>query len=90
MPLDVSQREALRQRVAGWRAAEARQIEERRAEGPPSAEEAWTFALELWELNPAAFAAPDLVREREIDEARRAWAKLRARLIWGGTVAAPR
>jgi len=68
--------------MAGWRAAEAREIAERRHKGPMSSEDAWTFALEVWELNPGAFETPDPAREREATNARAAWTKLRERLGW--------
>ena len=85
MALDDAQREAIRRRVAGWRDAEAREREERRREAPLSGEQALSFALELWELRRLAFEAPDSVREREVEGARAAWAKLRERLAWEAT-----
>lgn len=68
--------------MAGWRAAEAREVELRRREGPLHPDEAFGFALEAWELNPEAFEAPDPEREREAAKVWEAWAKLRERLPW--------
>jgi hypothetical protein len=80
--LEEDHRKALQRRVGGWRAAEAREVELRRREGPLHPDEAFGFALEAWELNPEAFEAPDGEREREAAKAREAWAKLRERLPW--------
>ena len=82
MPIDEAQREAIRRRVAGWRAAEARELEVRRREGPLSGDDAFAFALETWELDRRTFEKPDPVRERGVEWARKAWAKLRERLSW--------
>jgi hypothetical protein len=73
-------REDLRRRVLGWRAAETAEIEVRRAEHPLSPSESLAWAEELCALNLAALSSPDAVREREVAEVRRTWAKLRARL----------
>jgi hypothetical protein len=70
----------LRRRVLGWRAAEAAEREVRQAEPPLSPSESLAWAEELFALNPAAMSGPDPVREREVAEVRRTWAKLRARL----------
>jgi hypothetical protein len=75
-------REDLRRRVLGWQAAEAAEREIRRAEGPLSPSESLAWAEALCALNPAAMSKPDPVREREVAEARAAWDKLRARLLW--------
>jgi hypothetical protein len=68
--------EQLRNKVAGWRAAEARTQAERKPL-PLSLAEALATAEELRALNPAAFQGEDPVREREVAEARRAWARVR-------------
>ena len=77
-------REDLRRRVLGWRAAEVAERAARRAEGPLGPGESLAWAEELCALNQDAFSRPDLVREREVAEARAAWDKLRARL--GGVI----
>ena len=82
MRLEEDHRKALQRRLGGWRAAEAREVELRRLEGPLHPDEAFAFALEAWELNPGAFEAPDPAREREAAKAMEAWAKLRERLPW--------
>ncbi len=68
--------EQLRGKVAGWRAAEARAQAERRT-SPLTPAEALVAAEEIRALNPAAFQGEDPVREREVAEARRAWARVR-------------
>ncbi|MBN2574650.1 MAG: hypothetical protein JXP73_08785 [Deltaproteobacteria bacterium] len=75
-------REELRRRVLGWRAAERVEQRIHMGERPPAPDEALAWADELCALNPAAMSAPDSVRERGVDDARRAWDKLRARLGW--------
>jgi hypothetical protein len=85
--LEPSHRKALRDRVMGWRAAAARETELRRHEGPLDSGEAIDFALEAWALNPHAFETHDPIREREVEQARQAWAKLRERLGWQQTTA---
>ena len=74
--------EDIRRRVAGWRAAEVRERQVRREEPIPEPTTALSLATELCELAPELFEEEDLVREREVREARAAWAKLRERLGW--------
>jgi hypothetical protein len=74
--------EDIRQRVAGWRAAEVRERQVRRAEPIPDPTTAFELATELCELAPELFREEDPVREREVLAARAAWAKLRERLGW--------
>lgn len=66
--------------MLGWRAAEAAERAVRRTDKPLSPRESLAWAEELSALNPAAMGSPDPVREREVAEVRRTWAKLRARL----------
>jgi hypothetical protein len=72
----------LRRRVVGWRAAESEEQRLRQQEKPLSAEESLAAAEALRAINPAIFAEPDAVREREVEAARRAWDKLRERMGW--------
>jgi hypothetical protein len=72
----------IRRRIAGWRAAEIRERQVRREEPIPEPTTALELATELCELAPALFQEEDPVREREVREARAAWAKLRERLGW--------
>jgi hypothetical protein len=74
--------EDIRRRVAGWRAAEVRERQIRRAEALLDATTALELAEELCELDPDLFREEDPVRTREVGEARAAWAKLRERLGW--------
>lgn len=68
-------REAARRWIAGHRAAERRSLELMRHEGPMSSESSFQAAMELCDL--AMPTAHDPVRDREIAEARRLWAKLK-------------
>lgn len=68
--------EAWRRRVQGWRAAERRELDDRRERGPLAPDESLAAAIELAELLP--FSAEDAVRTREVEQARRAWSKLHA------------
>lgn len=75
---DAADGEAIRRRVQGWRAAELRELELRRQEAPLDPEASLEASLELCDLlGDGAFVA-DAVREREVAQARVAWAKLRA------------
>ena len=74
--------EDIRRRIAGWRAAELRERQVRREEPILDPTTALELATELCELAPGLFHEEDLVREREVREARAAWAKLRERLGW--------
>lgn len=76
--------EDIRRRIAGWRAAEARERQVRRAEPVLDPTTALDLSEELCELDPALFREEDPVRTREVSEARAAWAKLRERLGWQG------
>jgi hypothetical protein len=70
---------AVRRWVAGFRAAAAR--DRRRPAVPMAPQEAFDAAMELWDLKPELFdEEPDALRLREVDAARRAWARLRERL----------
>jgi hypothetical protein len=70
----------LRRRVLGWRAAERREQALRAREAPPSPAEALEAAFELSELFGQASKLPDVVRAREVGEARAAWRTVRQRL----------
>jgi len=68
--------EQLRRRVRGWRAAEVRERQLRAIEGAVAPEAALEAALELCELLPDQTAS-DPLREREVEQARSAWRRLR-------------
>jgi hypothetical protein len=70
----------LRRRVLGWRAAEHREREVRANEPPPTPAEALEAAFELHDLFAGTPAPLDVVRIREIAEARAAWRIVRQRL----------
>jgi hypothetical protein len=72
--------EAIRRLVNGWRAAELREIQERRATPALDPEASLRAAVELCDLLPSGTVEEDAVRTREVAHARRAWAKLRARM----------
>ena len=76
--------EQLRRKVWGWRAAEERADAERRRLRL-TATESLEAAEEIRALNPAAFEGADPVREREVAEVRKAWARVRER--WRRSVA---
>ncbi len=68
---------ALRSMIAGQERA-ARVA--RQAERVPEAEAAFDAAMDLWSLCPELLHAPaDAVRRREVEQARAAWKKLKAR-----------
>jgi hypothetical protein len=69
------ERDAVRRWFDGHRAAERRQSELRRQEGVPPASESFAAALELLEL--AEPTRDDPVRDRELTEVRRMWARLK-------------
>jgi hypothetical protein len=71
----VVEREVVRRWIAGHRAAERRRLELMRQEGPISPESSFRAAMELWDL--ATFMEHDPVRDREVAEARKLWAKLK-------------
>jgi hypothetical protein len=73
--------EAIRQRIQGWRDAEARERRERATARPLDPEESLQAAIELNELLPDASVEDDAVRAREVDRARAAWMKLRQRWV---------
>ena len=75
--LTPEQAEQLRRRVQGWRAAEARERELRRIEGPMNPAESFEAGMELCELLPDLSSAPDPLRTREVEQARLAWRRLR-------------
>jgi len=68
--------------LPGWRAAEARERQVRRAEPILDPATALNLSEELCELDPDLFREEDSVRKREVGETRAAWAKLRERLGW--------
>ena len=74
--------EDIRRRVAGWRAAEARERQVRRAEAILDPTTALDLSEELCELDSTLFQEEDPVHKRDVAEARAAWAKLRERLGW--------
>ena len=82
--------EDIRRRVAGWRAAEARERQVRRTETVLDPTAALDLSEELCDLDPALFREEDPVRKREVSEARAAWAKLRERLGWQRRAPNPR
>lgn len=82
--------EGIRRRIAGWRAAEARERQVRRAEPVLDPTTALDLSEELCELNPDLFRDEDPLREREVSQARAAWAKLRERLGWQRRAPNPR
>jgi hypothetical protein len=69
-------RDLVKRWAAGHAAAARRALEVMRQEGPPEPAVAFADAMELCALVEVAPADP--VRLREEDEARRAWAKVRA------------
>lgn len=71
----VVERGAVLRWIAGHRAAERRRLELMRQEGPMSPESSFRAAMELCDL--AVPMEHDPVRDREIEEARRLWAKLK-------------
>jgi len=71
----------LRRRVLGWRAAERREQALRAREGPASPAEAVDAAFDLHDLFAGTPGQPpDVVRTREVAEARAAWRTVRERL----------
>lgn len=74
--LSPEQAAQLRRRVQGWRAAEVRERQLRALEGASAPAEALEAALELCELMPE-HAGSDPLREREAEQARLAWRRLR-------------
>ena len=68
-------RDAVRRWINGHRAAERRNLELLQREGPMSSEASFLAAMELCDL--AAPADSDPVRDREVAETRRLWAKLK-------------
>jgi DNA-binding LacI/PurR family transcriptional regulator len=74
--------EALRRRVEGWRAAEVREREHRREEGPMSPLESFEAAMELYELCPPPSPEVEALRTAEDDKAREVWRKLRKHCAW--------
>jgi hypothetical protein len=68
-------REAVRRWIAGQRAAERRSFEVMRQEGPLSPESSFDAAMELCDL--ATWTEHDPVRDREVEQARKIWAKLK-------------
>jgi len=70
--------DALRRMIAGHElAAEVA----RAAASVPTPEEAFDAALDLWSLCPERLTAPpDAVRQREVEQARAAWKKLKERM----------
>lgn len=82
MSLSPIESDAIRRRVAGWRAAEAREIQHRRGEEPVTPDQALSFAFEARALNPEAFERADPLREREVLAVQATWNKLRERLGW--------
>ena len=69
------ERDIVRRWIAGHRAAERRSLELMQQEGPLSPELSFRVAMELCDL--ADDMDPDPVREREIETARRLWARLK-------------
>jgi hypothetical protein len=61
----------------GWRAAERRERALRALEGPLSPAAALDAAFELHDVFAAASSRPDIVRAREVADARATWRKLR-------------
>jgi DNA-binding LacI/PurR family transcriptional regulator len=68
--------------VDGWRAAEVREREHRREEGPMSPLESFEAAMELYELCPPPSPEVEALRAAEDDKAREVWRKLRKHCAW--------
>jgi hypothetical protein len=68
--------------VEGWRAAEVREREHRREEGPMSPLESFEAAMELYELCPPPSPEVEALRAAEDDKAREVWRKLRKHCAW--------
>lgn len=71
----VVDREAVRRWIAGHRAAERRHLQLMQREGSMSPEASFRAAMELCDL--VTSMEDDPVRDREIAEARRLWARLK-------------
>ena len=71
---------AIRRRVQGWREAERRERSLRSEAGPLEPAAALHAALELCELRPTESLSDDFLRAREVEDARAAWQRLRARM----------
>lgn len=82
MPGAFGSADDLKRRLAGWRAAEQREREARRADPLLSPSEALEAALELCDLAGPSLAEEDAVRRREVAQARAAWRTLRERMGW--------
>jgi hypothetical protein len=68
-------RDAVRRWLSGHRSAERRALELMKQEGPMASERSFEAAMELCDL--AVVPEHDLVRDREIAEARALWARLK-------------
>lgn len=68
-------RDVVRRWIAGHRSAERRSFDLMAQEGPMASERAFVAAMEMCDL--AAIPAHDPVRDREIEEARALWTKLK-------------
>jgi hypothetical protein len=69
------ERDAVRRWINGHRAAERRSLELMRREGPMSSEASFLAAMELCDL--AAPVDSDPVHDREVEQTRALWAKLK-------------
>jgi hypothetical protein len=78
---DTAARAAIQRRLAGWRAAELRELRQRREESPLDPDASLAAAIEAFELLPDTAHAQDHVRLREVEQARKTWAKLRAGFV---------
>jgi hypothetical protein len=70
------ERESIRRWLAGYRAAEARSLEEKRRAGPLAPAVAFEQAMEL--IDMISDERPDPVREREVAVARSIWVRLKS------------
>lgn len=78
--MDQGSREQIRQRLAQWSLAEARSREARRQPARLSPEQSFRAFEELMALASDCLWAEDPVRKREVEQARRAWLRLRSKL----------
>lgn len=78
--MDRESREQIRRRFWQWRIAEARLQGARRQQARLSPEQSFRAFTELMALAGDCLGVEDPVRQREVEQARRAWLRLRAKL----------
>lgn len=79
--MSLDDKPTLAQKLEGWRAAAARERECQQSEPMKSPAELLDEASELADLFGALLETEDATRLREVEEARRLWAKLRQSMI---------